>query len=166
MNIRLFSASLVCAALTAAALHAGQVSAAGPRGGMIEPPGEKIRITYLLFSGRPNPSVTVTPGRVYEVVAKELSNARATGMTLKSDDDTSGLGYSGILLEQISMDGKVSRHVVKGNRLRIESDSGARAVTTSSNAAKGLEAALLSIGQSYGALDPGLLNFIAKSAAQ
>lgn len=147
-----------------AALYAGSAAAAQPGTAALDPPGEKIRITYLLFSGRPNPAVTVAPGRVYEVVAKQLAAARATGAALKSGDESSVLGYNGILLEQISADGRISRHVVKGDRLRIESETDSRAVTTASSAAKGLEAALLSIGQSHGALDPGLLAFIAKSA--
>jgi hypothetical protein len=164
MNIKLFGASIVGAALMAAAF-ASPARAAGPLGGM-EPSGEKIRITYLLFSGRPNPTVTIAPGRVYEVVAKELADARATGAILKNGDEPSVLGYNGILLEHISTEGRISRHVVKGMRLRIESEADARAVTTASTAAKGLEAALLSIGQSYGALDAGLLAFIEKSAKQ
>jgi hypothetical protein len=163
MNILSFSKALAGAALMAAALYIGPVPAAGPLGDRLDTPGETIRITYLLFSGRPNPTVTIAPGRVYEVVMKELAGARATGATLKSGGDTSVLGYNGILLEQISADGRVSRHVVKGNLLRIESDTGRRAVVTASSAAKGLEAALLSIGQSYGALDPGLQAFIARS---
>lgn len=164
MNIQSFGKALASAVLMAAALHIGPAAAAQPHADRLEPPGEKIRITYLLFSGRPNPTVTVAPGRVYEVVTKELASARATGAALKSGDEPSALGYNGILLEQISADGRISRHVVKGSRLRIESESDSRAVITASNAAKGLEAALLSIGQSYGALDPGLLAFIAKSA--
>jgi len=164
MNIQSFGKSIAGALLMAAALHIGAAAAAQPQGEALDPPGEKIRITYLVFSGRPNPTVTVAPGRVYEVVTKELAGARGTGTALKNGDEPSVLSYNGILLEQISADGRISRHVVKGSRLRIESESDSRAVITSSNAARGLEAALLSIGQSYGALDPGLLAFIAKSA--
>ena len=161
MNIQSFGKALAVVLLMAAALHIGPAAAQESK--TLDPPGEKIRITYLLFSGRPNPTVTVAPGRVYEVVTKELLGARATGTALKDGDGPSVLGYNGILLEQISADGKISRHVVKGSRLRIESESDSRAVITASSAAKGLEAALLSIGQSYGVLDPGLLAFIAKS---
>jgi hypothetical protein len=164
MNIQSFRKALVGAVLMSAALHIGQTPAAKPPGDRLDTPGEKMRITYLLFSGRPNPTVTIAPGRVYEVVMKELAGARATGTTLKSGGETPVLGYNGILLEQISADGRISRHVVKGTRLRIESGTDQRAVATASSAAKGLEAALLSIGQSYGALDPGLLAFITKSA--
>lgn len=163
MDITLLGRSLGCAALLAASLQAGTVLAA-PAGEALDPPGEKIRITYQLFSGRPNPTVTVAPGRLYEVVTRELAGARATGTPVAERGTDAALGYTGIVLEQIAADGRVSRHVVKGTRLRIESEAGATgSLSTMSSAAKGLEAALLSIGQSYGVLDPAMLGVIART---
>lgn len=127
-------------------------------------PGAQFRVTYLLFSGRPNPTVTVLPGPVYEVVQKRLDSATATGRALAATADAPpALGYNGILVEQFHGDGTVSRQVVHGDALRIESAVAGQSTTATSPSAAGLEAALLSIGRSSGALDTALLDYIARA---
>jgi len=167
MNLQDFAHRFVLAAtLTVAGL--APALAAGPNARAIDgappvAPGAQFRITYLVFSGRPNPTVTIPPGPVYELVQKRLSSASATGRVAAAAEPPSRLGYNGILVEQFHGDGTVSRQVVHGDALRIESATPGQSVVANSSAAVGLEAALVSVGRSSGVLDAALADYIARA---
>lgn len=132
--------------------------------------GPALRVTYLVYSGRPNPVVLVTdPAQVRAIEARLnkvlLMPARSDG---KAQDV---LGYNGILIERVGTTvARPEQFVVKGETLRSEPVGGedARAAASSASvrsspAAVDLEASLISLGQTRGVLDVAALDMVRDS---
>lgn len=170
MNLNTFAASglnaTVCAALIAAASVASLAlcadAAAAPPSATGKPtarPQPQMKITYLIFSGRPNPTVTVPRGRDFDMVTRKLDEAARTGTRVAGPADPPVLGYNGILIEYPDATGEVARVVLKKNGLRSESAGVAQAATRSVSALQ-LEESLLTLGRDRGVLDARMIDAI------
>jgi hypothetical protein len=130
-----------------------------------KPPQQALRVTYLVFSGRPNPTVTVTDPAQVRAIEEKLASARASKLRAEPAGEFI-LGYNGILIERVGAAPTASGFVVKRDVLRVEgsaekSDASAAApVATVSRSASDLEALLLSVGREQGVLDAALLSAI------
>jgi hypothetical protein len=130
-----------------------------------KPPQQALRVTYLVFSGRPNPTLTVTDPAQVRAIEEKLASARASKLRAEPAGEFI-LGYNGILIERVGAAPTASGFVVKRDVLRVEgsaekSDASAAApVATVSRSASDLEALLLSVGREQGVLDAALLSAI------
>lgn len=130
-----------------------------------EAPG--LQITYLVYSGRPNPVVTVTDAKSLRAIQTRLDDALAAPATSAAAPDPI-LGYNGILIEHVggsTAKAKPQPLVIKGQQVRIDTAVGtdfksATANLRTSAAAGDLEAMLLKLGQKRGALDATTLNVL------
>jgi hypothetical protein len=130
-----------------------------------EAPG--LQITYLVYSGRPNPAVTVTDAASMRAIETRLTDALAAPAKSGAAAEPI-LGYNGILIEHVGGSSAKSRPqplVIKGQQVRIDtapaSDLKSATATTRTSAAAGdLEAMLLKLGQKRGALDATTLNVL------
>ncbi|MGO1071195.1 hypothetical protein [Lysobacter sp. CA199] len=126
-----------------------------------------LQITYLVYSGRPNPVVTVTDAASLRAIETRLADAMAAPATAGAAPDPI-LGYNGILIEHVggsSAKAKPQPLVIKGQQVRIDTApatelKSATASTRTSAAASDLEAMLLKLGQKRGALDATTLNVL------
>ncbi|MBX9399987.1 hypothetical protein K4L06_01595 [Lysobacter sp. BMK333-48F3] len=133
--------------------------------GAAESPG--LRITYLVYSGRPNPELTVTDPASLRAIESRLADALAAPAKQGAAAEPV-LGYNGILIEHVGGPAaKVQPQplTIKGREVRIDtapaSDFKAAAATTRVSAAAGdLEAMLLKLGHKRGALDAKTLNVL------
>lgn len=126
-----------------------------------------VQITYLVYSGRPNPVLTVTDPASVRAIESRLTDAMAAPASTGAAADPV-LGYNGILIERVG--GAAEKRapqplVIKGRQLRIDtapaSELKAASATTRTSAAAGdLEAMLLTLGQKRGALDATTLNVL------
>jgi hypothetical protein len=131
-----------------------------------------LRVEVMVFSGRPNPVFTITdPTQVREILnlAETASGANPESSAVKQ-----GLGYRGILVTNLSPDDtsdiqniRVYRSAAGISRKsatnpKNESGKSAANVTpeTRSDNSKALEARLLAMAHSAGAIDQRLLNQI------
>lgn len=152
----------VCGALC---LVLGGCATTSAQEAQAKPPQQALRVTYLVFSGRPNPTVTVTDPAQVRAIEEKLASARASKLRAEPAGD-SILGYNGILVERIGDAPTAPGFVVKRDVLRAEgsaekSDASAAApVATVSRSASDLEALLLSLGREQGVLDAALLSVI------
>lgn len=126
-----------------------------------------VQITYLVYSGRPNPVLTVTDPAAVRAIESRLTDAMAAPASAGAAADPV-LGYNGILIERVG-DAAQKRVpqplVIKGRQLRIDtapaSELKAATATTRTSAAAGdLEAMLLKLGQKRGALEATTLNVL------
>ena len=153
----------VCGALC---LVLGGCTTTSAQEAQAKPPQQALRVTYLVYSGRPNPTVTVTDPAQVRAIEEKLASARASKLRAESDAGDSILGYNGILVERVGAAPTASGFVVKRDVLRVEgsaekSDASAAApVATVSRSASDLEALLLSVGREQGVLDAALLSAI------
>lgn len=130
-----------------------------------EAPG--LQITYLVYSGRPNPVVTVTDPAALRAIKARLADALAAPAKTGAAAEPV-LGYNGILLEHVggsSAKAKPQPLLIKGRQVRIDAApatamKAATATTRQSAAAGDLEAMLLKLGQKQGALDAATLNVL------
>lgn len=130
-----------------------------------EAPG--LQITYLVYSGRPNPVLTVTDPLALRAIQARLSDAMAAPARAGAAAEPV-LGYNGILIEHVGGSAAKARPqplVIKGQQLRIDTAAAtelksATASTRNSAAAGDLEAMLLKLGQKQGALDATTLNVL------
>ncbi len=166
MNLRMFTGSALSAVLSAALFTASlalsaHAAAAPPtaNGKQTARPQPQMKITYLLFSGRPNPTLTLARGQDFEMVTRKIDEAARTGTRVAEQADPPVLGYNGILIEYPDATGAVVRFVLKTNGLRSESASAAQATTRSVSAMQ-LEESLLSLGRDRGVLDAGMVDAI------
>jgi len=133
--------------------------------GAAESPG--LRITYLVYSGRPNPELTVTDPASLRAIESRLADALAAPARPGAAAEPV-LGYNGILIEHVGGPAaKVQPQplTIKGREVRIDtapaSDFKAASATTRVSAAAGdLEVMLLKLGQKRGALDAKTLNVL------
>jgi hypothetical protein len=130
------------------------------------PPAEKgLLVTYLVYSGQPNPTVTLTdPDRIAEIQAR-LAAAMESGSRVDGEAPEPILGYNGIMIEDLATaaDERASWYVVKEDSLRVEGgdpeDPSARPATVSREALE-IENSLISLGVESGALDEATLSVV------
>jgi hypothetical protein len=159
----LFLSGLLCLALGAAApAFASDAQAEAPQKG--------LRITYLVFSGRPNPSVVVTDPAQVRAIEERLAVALAPGLRAAPQAAHPVLGYNGILIERLGGAPASSRFVVRRDVLQVEGaaeKSGSSAASEPAIAVSktlvDLETLLLSLGREQGALEEGVLAVIQSS---
>jgi hypothetical protein len=128
--------------------------------------GEWIKITYLVYSGLPNPIVQLQPGIEYETVERALSAAMNNPDGVLPDyDPLPVLGYTGILIERFSEGTQLYSFTVQGDILSTGPESIKENYAMVSAAAAELETSLLSLGQSHQVLSPRVLSEIKQSKA-
>lgn len=152
-------------ALVMTSVGGGRVLAAEPTE---KAAGPTLQVTYLIYSGRPNPVVRVTNPEQVRALEARLSQVLLT--PARTDAKTHDiLGYNGILIERVGTKGARSEQfVIKGELLRSESVGGGdtRTATASapsvrvSPAAADLEASLIMLGQASGVLDTAAMEMI------
>lgn len=173
MNNRIFAGSALSAALSAALIPglsvaslalSMQAAAAPPAASSNETARSlpHMKITYLLFSGRPNPTLTLPRGKDFDMVTRRIDEAVRTGTRAAEPADPSVLGYNGILIEYPDAAGRLTRFVLKSNGLRNESTSAAQTMTRSVSAMQ-LEESLLALGRDRGVLNAGVLDAVRSS---
>ena len=129
--------------------------------------GEWLRVTYLVYSGLPSPTVLLAPGadfgRVEEALGKVVASPEKI---IDAYSPESVLGYNGILLERFSEGVPRYSYTVQGNILSTGPEEGdENNFALVSEAAVALETSLLSIGTSYKALDSAMLSVIEQTRA-
>ncbi|MHA7629963.1 hypothetical protein [Corallococcus sp. M7] len=130
--------------------------------------GPAFRVTYLVYSGRPNPRLLVTDSAQVRAIQAQLDKVERTP-ALKGTESHAVLGYSGILIERVGVEDKQEQLIVKGSTLRSGPGEGegaksiAPATVRTSPVASDLEAALLELGQSAGVLDANTLRVVRDS---
>jgi len=165
MNNRIFTGSALSAALIAASLVLSMQAAAAPPAASGNEPAKSLphmKITYLLFSGRPNPTVTLPRGKDFDMVTRKIGEAGRTGTRVAGQPEAPVLGYNGILIEYPDSTGTLTRFVLKSDGLRDESISAAQTMTRSVSAMQ-LEASLLALGRDRGVLNAGVLDAVRSS---
>lgn len=116
-----------------------------------------LRVTYLVYSGRPNPSLTITDAKTIRSLQAQLSSALATGAGVPATELPPVLGYNGIRVEAVDAEAE-AEYTVKGRFLRAAhrqdaAKTGAPAVLArSSTAATQIEAQLLKLAEQQGVL--------------
>ncbi|HYG62487.1 MAG TPA: hypothetical protein VEL74_07885 [Thermoanaerobaculia bacterium] len=132
-------------------------------------PEKGFRVTYLLFSGRPNPSVVVTePGQVAEI-AQQLAGTLAGGARRDAAASHPVLGYNGIMIQRLGASKGEGWFVVNRDTLRVEggdaqvpaSETGgakslaafSRSTLAVSREAEEIEDLLISLGMNAGVID-------------
>lgn len=114
-----------------------------------------VEVEILIFSGRPNPVFTVTnPGEVQSLVAAVKSLTVAPVDT--SSITRGGLGYRGIAVRHLA-DTEISSFLVRHSTVLVNTGLGGVAMAQGrADAGRALEAQLLALAQSHGALDASL----------
>lgn len=155
MRKRPLQSLLAAAALLAAPLFAHAADAPG------------LRITYLVYSGRPNPELTVTDAAQLRAIESRLGDAMAAPARAGAAAEPV-LGYNGILIERVGGPAAKARPqpvTIKGQRLSVDTAAAteftsATATTRVSAAAGDLESMLLKLGHKRGVLDATTLNIL------
>ncbi|RYZ42476.1 MAG: hypothetical protein EOO71_07585 [Myxococcaceae bacterium] len=120
MSRHSFHAVFLCAALgLAGALPA---SAADVQAEQSQP---VLRVTYLLYSGRPNPVVLVTDPARIRSIEEQLERALSSGERVTKAASHAVLGYTGIQIERLGATARTSAPlVIRGDLLRTTSSQG------------------------------------------
>lgn len=128
-----------------------------------------LRVTYLVYSGRPNPTLTVTDPATIRSLQSQLSSALATGAGVQSKELPPVLGYNGIRVEAVGQDG-APQYTVKGRFLRSETQADVKAAATvaasSSTSASLVEAQLLKLAENQGLLSAAALSSARKATGK
>ena len=149
---------------------AGLLSALPAHAQDAKPQPEKgFRVTYLLFSGRPNPSVDVTEPRQVAEIAQRLAGALAGGARGNAGASHPVLGYNGIMIQRLGAAKGEGWFVVKKDTLRVEGGDAqnlsdetrglesaaaySRSTAAVSREAEEIEGLLITLGLSAGAID-------------
>lgn len=145
------------------------LAAALPVSAQAVKPQKGLRVTYLLYSGRPNPSVVVTdPGQVAELEAR-LAGTLSSSARADVGVPHPVLGYNGIMIQRLDAFPEEGWLVVKDDMLRVEGGevklvhgrSGglksvaafAKSTVAVSREAAAIEDHLLSLGADSGVID-------------
>ncbi|AFE04089.1 hypothetical protein COCOR_01477 [Corallococcus coralloides DSM 2259] len=117
-----------------------------------EQPQQGLRVTYLLYSGRPNPSVLVTDPAQVRAIEEQLARSLADGQRTAVTESPAVLGYTGIQIERLGDAGRGSPPMVlRGAVLREKANPDqatlAPAQATVSRDAEVLEDLLLGLGR-------------------
>ncbi len=129
-----------------------------------------LRVTYLVYSGRPNPTLTITDAKTIRSLRSQLSSALATGAGMRSTELQPKLGYNGILVESVGE--AAPQYTLKGRFLRADgraTSADAKAPTiaaSASTAATLIEAQLLKLGEQQGVLSPSTAAMARKGAGK
>lgn len=107
-----FVLSLALAGLVFATALPSHAQTAKPRKG--------LRVTYLLYSGRPNPTVVVTDTKQVAEIEKRLAGTLAAGGRVDAGEQHPVLGYNGIMIERLDALIGEGWLVVKDDMLRVE----------------------------------------------
>ncbi|KRD32053.1 hypothetical protein ASE35_13945 [Lysobacter sp. Root916] len=130
-----------------------------------------LHVTYLVYSGRPNPTLTITDAKTIRSLQAQLSGALATGAGVGSTELQPVLGYNGIRVEVVGADAE-PEYTVKGRFLRSEHRLGAAKAGTpaviarSSTSASQIEAQLLKLAEQQGVLSASTLSVARKGAGK
>ncbi|WP_223642985.1 hypothetical protein [Corallococcus sp. EGB] len=117
-----------------------------------EQPQQGLRVTYLLYSGRPNPSVLVTDPAQVRGIEEQLARAQASGHLAAVPESPAVLGYTGVQIERL---GDASRGsapmVLRGDVLREQAAPEQAALAPSSATVSrdvaALESSLIDLGR-------------------
>ena len=122
------------------------------------PVDQRLLVTYLIYSGEPNPTLLVTdPAQVAELQAR-IADAEAMGTRIEGEGPEPVLGYNGIMIEDAATtnDENSTFYVVKYDIVRRDGgdpeDPYARGTTVSGEAA-GIENLLISLGVQAGVIN-------------
>jgi len=132
-----------------------------------------LRIELLVFSGRPNPTFTITDTKQIRDLFTSV-NALAVDANAKAGDDRPILGYNGIRVTDLSAsEASAQSFRVRGSTVRIVRKQAAKAgnaaadsvITTEVRNDHGstLETKLLELARQQGAIDDHVLALIRKS---
>ncbi|NOT88305.1 MAG: hypothetical protein HOP03_08980 [Lysobacter sp.] len=129
--------------------------------------GEWLRMTFLVHSGLPSPTVLLAPGDDFDSVEQSLAKATTNPeKIIEAYSPEPVLGYNGVLLERFSDGVPRYSYTVQDNILSTgpeEADENNYALVSDTVIA--LETSLLSIGTSYKALDSAMLSVIEQTKA-
>ena len=96
-----------------------------------------LRITFDVFSGRPNPSVTLTDAESADLL-KRIGAVKATGAAQGSHAEPSTLGYRGLIVEQVG-----TASTALPQRIRVSSSSVSGAAGTLKSVDASVEQSIL-----------------------
>lgn len=123
--------------------------------------GDWLRVTYLVYSGLPNPSVLLAPGDEFSRVESALEQSVARPeQVIDAYSPEPVLGYNGILLERISEGVPRYSYTIRGNTLSTGPESESANYAIVSGSIPRLESALIEIGTSHNVLDGAMLSVI------
>lgn len=135
-------------------------------------PQTGLRLTYLMYSGRPNPTVTVTEPKQVAEIERRLAGTLAAGRT-DGAAPSPVLGYNGIRIDRLDAPRGEGWIVVRSDTMWIEGGevrkvagakgelrslaSFSRSTVAVSREAAEIEGLLISLGADSGAVDPAAL---------
>ncbi len=129
--------------------------------------GDWIKITFLVSSGLPNPTVLLATGDDFNEIDSALSKVAESASEILPDyNPEPALGYNGVLMERFSEGTPLYSYTVQDNILSTGPGSIKENYALRSDAAIALETSLLSIGQSQKVLSPTALLIIEESKAK
>jgi hypothetical protein len=157
-----FHMGLVSLALVGLLFAAALPSSAQKEGFEEPPPKGGLLVTYLVFSGLPNPTVTLTDPEQVADLQRRLTSTVESGTRIDGEGPEPVLGYNGIMIEDLatSEEEDSTFYVVKDDVLRVDGgnpeDPAARSTTIAGEAAE-IENLLISLGVESGAIDEATL---------
>jgi hypothetical protein len=115
------------------------------------PTDQQLLVTYLIYSGQPNPTLLVTDPRQVADLQRRIADARATGTPTGDEGPEPVLGYNGVMIEDpaTTYDESSTFYVIKNDIVRVDGgnpdDPYARSTTVSGDAVA-IEDLLISLG--------------------
>ena len=126
--------------------------------------GDWIKITFLVSSGLPNPTVLLAPGDDFNEIERALSKTTESASEILPDyNPEPALGYNGILMERFAEGTPLYSYTVQDDVLSTGPGSIDKNYAPLSEAAIALETSLLLIGQSQKVLSPTALSIFEES---
>ncbi|MBN8468621.1 hypothetical protein JYJ95_19085 [Corallococcus exiguus] len=114
-----------------------------------------LRVTYLLYSGRPNPVLLVTDPAQVRAIEEQLSQILTRGERVTKSESPSRLGYTGIQIERLGAGVRDSAPVVlRGDVLSVTASTTPSQQRASREVA-GLESVLLELAREQKVLADG-----------
>ena len=152
------------AGLTLAGLLWTALPSSAQKEGFEDPDPTKggLLVTYLVYSGLDNPTLTLTDPEQVADLQRRLASAVETGARVDGEGPEPVLGYNGIMIEDLatSEEEDSTFYVVKDDVLRVDGgnpeDPAARSTTIAGEAAE-IENLLISLGVESGAIDEATL---------